>query len=357
MERLGQFGSLHRAVLADEQLLEEPLVNLPSYVVWRIEVGELTAGGGLKGVAEGGFDVSVGRLGGLDLTLSTCQLSSEALHLAGEQVLRDGPGVEGLQQALPLILSSLLALGRSFKALPGVMLLTGEFRADGLPDPLGVLGTHLECAVEGGDGILDLLDPQGPPDTVVFFRLAFHAPEVRIGAASAFLLGVDQAATAGRAINGAAKIMWMNPVFLSVAVSGQDVLNGQPHVRFDEDGVFAFIVDSFVGHYAHVVWVLQNMVHACEANGFARGATFWSACQPLGLCGQRQIDTRPFACSVLREAPADDLRSIGIELDPGVLNTATSFAAVDVAEWCSKGCATFFSLGHQPLHNLLGQVP
>ncbi|WP_225955938.1 hypothetical protein [Amycolatopsis lexingtonensis] len=108
-EGLRQGGSLHRAVLADVELLEEPAVDLPLYVVRRGQVGLLAVAGGYDRSPEDVFHFSGGNLGRLDLGLSLGQLLCQTLHLGAKDVLRDGPGVVRLEQLLALVGDASLA--------------------------------------------------------------------------------------------------------------------------------------------------------------------------------------------------------------------------------------------------------
>jgi len=116
--------------------------------------------------------------------------------------LRNITGVVKPEQLLALILDPLFAAAGTLQATAGFSLLADQLVSDGRSNLLRILGTDTKAAVEGGNALLDLLDPDGSTLTVVGLRLALDAVEVGVGAAVALVLRVDLAAATGGAVHG-----------------------------------------------------------------------------------------------------------------------------------------------------------
>ncbi|UIJ59025.1 hypothetical protein LWP59_33955 [Amycolatopsis acidiphila] len=101
-----------------------------------------------QGLPERGFDICGGGLGCLDLGFNFDQSAGEALHLAGEKVLRDGSGVVSLEQLLALVQSSCFTPGSAVQSATCFGLLVCKLLADGCANLLAVLRSDLESAVE-----------------------------------------------------------------------------------------------------------------------------------------------------------------------------------------------------------------
>ncbi|HVV12452.1 MAG TPA: hypothetical protein VHD82_24670 [Amycolatopsis sp.] len=148
----------------------------------------------------------------------------------------------------------------------------------------------------------------------------------------------------------------MDAVLLAVPVRGEHVLAGEPGFRFNEGLVPALVMDASVGDDAHVVRVLQQVIDPGQSERLARYAATGSIGEPLGLSGESQVGAGPFAAGVLLKAPPDDLGTLGIEFDPGVVSPVAHLAAVEIAERSTEGRTAFFRLADEALHDLLGKV-
>ncbi|MGV9366285.1 hypothetical protein [Amycolatopsis sp. NPDC003731] len=106
------------------------------------------------------------------------------------------------EQLLTLVFDALPVTAGTLQATAGFSLLGRQFLADGHPDLVGVFRSDTEAAVEVGDPLFDLLDPDGPTLTVVRLGLALDAVEVGVDAPVVLVLRVDLATTAVAAIDG-----------------------------------------------------------------------------------------------------------------------------------------------------------
>ncbi|HEX3588878.1 MAG TPA: hypothetical protein VHV74_04530, partial [Pseudonocardiaceae bacterium] len=132
LERLGEHSTLDTAVFTDEQLLEEPLIDLSPDVAGCLSVGGLAVGGGHECGIEGGFDVLVRGLGCGDGQVGFLELAGKPLHLRGEEILGDGAGIVGVQELLSFAFCLGPTLRGTLEIAPGVVLLARQFISDGL---------------------------------------------------------------------------------------------------------------------------------------------------------------------------------------------------------------------------------
>ncbi|WP_328614548.1 hypothetical protein OHS18_42005 [Amycolatopsis sp. NBC_00355] len=102
-------------------------------------------------------------LGTPDLAVGFGELASEPLHLSREQILGHGAGVVGAQELLSLVLGLLLLTVGSLEVVARFAFLLGQLAADRLLNVGTERWAQAEPQVEGLNGFLDALDPDGWP--------------------------------------------------------------------------------------------------------------------------------------------------------------------------------------------------
>lgn len=155
-KRLGQLGTLYGAVLINEQLGEETLVDLPFHELRGCFVVPVAASSYRQGVLQRLFNVCQTGVGGLDLLLGTSHGSGQALHLSFQQVQRHCVGIVSLHQPGAFILQARQSLVGPFGPLVCVSNLRCHVGAHSKPGGRDCLLGELEAGVEGCDAVLDL---------------------------------------------------------------------------------------------------------------------------------------------------------------------------------------------------------
>ncbi|HWY18784.1 MAG TPA: hypothetical protein VNY27_08765 [Solirubrobacteraceae bacterium] len=146
--------------------------------------------------------------------------------------------------------------------------------------------------------------------------LVVGADEVLVDAAVAGVLGVDEAAAAGAAADGALEVVLVCAVALAgVVVRGEDGLNLIEELLADQRLVPAGVVLAAVGDDPGVVRAGEHVVDARLAEWLWCAAAIAAGAQAAGIEQRHHVGRAVEAGGVGLEAPANDRRALGVEGD------------------------------------------
>ena len=348
---------LDRAVFADEQLLEQPLVE--ESALGRQGVAVLFAAEPCD--FEGAFQLFVELLKGLfcngDLSSSRIHFPGRAIHLLLQQVEGHGPGVVRLQQGRLLVPQRGVPSPSLTKSERGVGLALLQLVADNAADGVDPVGGEVKALVEVLNPVLDAGKADVLPRAGCRFGSAADAEKVLVDAALALVLAVDQSVAALAAVNGALEVLGVLAVLLARGVvRRENVLYPQPEVPRDERRVGAFVVAAVVDDDADVVRAGEQPVERRGRDGSTRTVLSSSVAESSRFQSNDEPLKAPIASCVLLECPADVGCPFLVDLDPTDVGAAFLALLVDVPEGCQPRGAALFELGSDALMYLGGEV-